>query len=140
MHSEAAFAALCGASPIEASSGRITRHRLNRGGNRQGNNALWRIAMVRMSTDPRTKAYVANRTAEGKTKREIIRCLQRYIADEIHTLLTQEHATIADTGRNLRDAANALNTWPIELSRLERGLAHNTDLATRYHHWLEQAA
>jgi len=149
MHSEAAFAALCGASPIEASSGQITRHRLNRGGNRQGNNALWRIAMVRMSTDPRTKTYVANRTADGKTKREIIRCLQRFVAREIHALLTKEHTTIAGadlrnqrhhTGRNLQDAANALGTWPIELSRLERGLTHNTDLATRYQHWIQQAA
>lgn len=149
MHSEAAFAALCGAAPIEASSGRITRHRLSRGGNRQGNNALWRIAMVRMATDPRTKEYVAKRTADGKTKKEIIRCLQRYIAREIHRLLVNDQAVI--TGENLRaqrkqhalridDAAHALNTWPIAISRLERSLTHNTELATRYQHWLDQQA
>lgn len=67
--SDAAFAALCGASPVEASSGRITRHRLNQGGNRQGNHALWRIAMVRLTNDPETKTYAERRRAEGKTTR-----------------------------------------------------------------------
>ena len=74
MRNDASFAALCGASPVEASSGRIVRHRLNRGGNRQANNALWRIAMVRLSTDERTKAYAERRKAEGKTPRETLRC------------------------------------------------------------------
>lgn len=149
MHSEAAFAALCGAAPIEASSGRVTRHRLSRGGNRQGNNALWRIVIVRMATCDRTRAYVAKRTAEGKSKKEIIRCLQRFVAREIHQLLTNNHTTI--NGADLRhrrehadltlaDAANALNTWPIAISRLERGITHNTDLSTRYNQWLHHAA
>ena len=88
MRTEASFAALCGASPIEASSGPKTRHRLNRGGNRSANNALWRIAMVRLSLDERTIAYAARRRAEGKTRRETIRCLKRHIAREIHRLLT----------------------------------------------------
>ena len=69
MGSEAAFAALCGASPVEASSGKVTRHRLNSGGDRQANNALWRIVVVRMSSDARTQTYVARRTLEGKSKR-----------------------------------------------------------------------
>lgn len=149
MRNERAFAALCGVAPIEASSGRITRHRLNRGGNRQGNNALWRIVMVRMATDPRTKAHVAKRTQQGKTKREIIRCLQRHIAREIHNLLTKDHTVF--NGKDLRtdrlrdglvltDAATALNTSPIAISRLERGLAHDTDLAHRYHNWLQHHA
>lgn len=149
LRSDAALAALCGASPIEASSGRTIRHRLNRGGNREGNNALWRIVLVRMATCPRTRAYVARRTAEGRTKKEIIRCLQRYVAREIHSLLVKDHTII--TGAELRhrrqhaqltlaDAANALNTWPIAISRLERGLTHDTDLTTRYNHWLQQAA
>ena len=149
MHSEAAFAALCGAAPIEASSGRITRHRLSRGGNRQGNHALWRIVIVRMATCDRTRAYVTRRTTEGKSKKEIIRCLQRFVAREIHQLLTHSHAVI--TGTDLRhqrqhaqltlaDAAHALHSWPIAISRLERGLTHNTDLATRYNHWLQHAA
>jgi transposase len=84
LRSEAAFSMLCGASPLPASSGRTVRHRLNRGGDRQANNALWRIVLVRMSCDARTRAYVARRTAEGKSKREIIRCLKRYIARELY--------------------------------------------------------
>jgi transposase len=84
LHSEAAFAMLCGASPLPASSGRTVRHRLNRGGDRQANNALWRVVLVRMSCDARTRSYVARRTAEGKSKREIIRCLKRYIARELY--------------------------------------------------------
>ena len=88
LHSDASFAALCGASPLPASSGQTTRHRLNRGGNRHANQALWRIAMVRLRHDPRTQAYAARRTSEGKTTRDTIRCLKRHIAREIHRLLT----------------------------------------------------
>jgi len=84
---EASFAALCGASPVDASSGKQLRHRLNRRGDRQANSALWTIAMTRLAHDPRTKAYAARRTAEGKTKKEIIRCLKRYIAREIYKAL-----------------------------------------------------
>jgi transposase len=84
---EASFAALCGASPVDASSGKQLRHRLNRGGDRQANSALWTIAMTRLACDPRTKAYAARRTTEGKTKKEIIRCLKRYIAREIYKAL-----------------------------------------------------
>ena len=84
---EASFAALCGASPVDASSGKQLRHRLNRGGDRQANSALWTITMTRLAHDPRTKAYAARRTAEGKTKKEIIRCLKRYIAREIYKAL-----------------------------------------------------
>ncbi|MEW6471152.1 MAG: IS110 family transposase [Actinomycetota bacterium] len=87
IRSEAAFAKLCGVSPIPASSGQIQRHRLDRGGNRQANAALYRIVLVRMRWDPRTKDYVARRTQEGKTKKEIIRCLKRYVAREIFTAL-----------------------------------------------------
>jgi transposase len=87
LRSEASCAALCGVSPVDASSGKQVRHRLNRGGDRQANSALWRIATVRMAHDPRTKAYVARRTAEGKTKKEIIRCLKRYIAREVYKAL-----------------------------------------------------
>jgi len=87
LHSERSFAALCGASPIPASSGKITRHRLNRGGDRQANAALWRIAMVRLAVDPTTKAYLDRRVSEGKTKVETIRCLERHIAREIYNAL-----------------------------------------------------
>ena len=86
---EASFAALCGASPVDASSGKQLRHRLNRGGDRQANSALSTIAMTRLAHDPRTKAYAARRTTKGKTKKEIIRCLKRYIAREIYKTLCQ---------------------------------------------------
>jgi transposase len=88
MRSEAAFAHLVGAAPIPASSGRVHRHRLNRGGDRQANNALYVITLSRMRHDPRTQTYVQRRTHEGLSKREIIRCLKRYIAREIYRALT----------------------------------------------------
>ena len=88
LKSESAFAHMCGVAPLEASSGKSHRHRLNRGGNREGNCALYTIALGRMWRDPRTRAYVARRTAEGRSKREIIRCLKRFIAREVyHALL-----------------------------------------------------
>lgn len=80
LRSDAALAALCGSSPVEASSGKTRRHRLNQGGDRQGNCALWTIANNRMLHHPETRAYVAKRTAEGKTSREIRRCLMRHLA------------------------------------------------------------
>jgi hypothetical protein len=145
MHSEASFAALCGTSPVEASSGKTTRHRLNRGGNRDANNALWRIVMVRLICDPATQAYRDRRKAEGLSNREIIRCLKRYVAREIYRLLTNPPEV--PTGTDLRTtrttinitlttAANHLNTTPTRLSRLERNLDHNNQLATRYQTWL----
>ena len=82
--SEQSFAALCGASPVQASSGNTHRHRLNRGGDRQANSALWRIVLVRMRSHPPTRDYVARRTAEGLAKRDIMRCLKRYVAREIY--------------------------------------------------------
>jgi transposase len=81
---EASFAALCGASPVEYSSGKSQRRRLNRGGNRQANAALYRIVLSRLRWDERTRAYLQRRVEEGKTKRESIRCLKRYVAREIH--------------------------------------------------------
>jgi transposase len=90
LRNEAAWAHLCGVSPIEASSGKVTRHRLNRGGDRQANHALWRIAMTRMSNDPRTRDYVARRVDEGRSKPEIIRILKRYIAREVYRYLPRD--------------------------------------------------
>jgi transposase len=88
LRSEAAFAMLCGAAPLPASSGRTHRHRLNRGGDRQANAALYRIVITRLRHDPRTRAYAERRTAEGMSKKEIIRCLKRYVAREVYTALT----------------------------------------------------
>ena len=87
LKNEAAFAHLCGAAPIPASSGKTVRHRLNRHGDRDANRALYVIAMCRMSRDERTRTYVARRAKEGKTKKEIIRCLKRYIAREVYRVL-----------------------------------------------------
>mgnify|MGYP001756625252 CR=1 FL=1 len=82
--SEAAFAKLCGVAPIEASSGKTVRHRLNRGGNRQANRALHTIVTVRLRRHQPTRDYLARRIADGKTKREAIRCLKRYVAREVY--------------------------------------------------------
>ena len=87
LKSEASFASLCGVAPIEASSGKVVRHRLNRGGNREANRALYMICLARMRRDRRTQEYVARRTQEGKSKREIIRCLKRYVAREVYRVL-----------------------------------------------------
>ena len=96
--SEASFANLCGVSPIEASSGKVVRHRLNRGGNREANRALYMTCLARMRRDLRTKEYVARRTAEGKSKREIIRCLKRYLAREVYRVLISCGARSSPTG------------------------------------------
>ena len=87
LRSEAAFASLCGVNPIPASSGKTNRHRLNRGGDRQANSALYRIVVVRLSHDPRTRAYMLRRTGEGLSKSEIIRCLKRYVAREVFSVI-----------------------------------------------------
>jgi transposase len=87
LRSEAAWAHLCAVAPIPASSGRITRHRLNPGGDRQANHALWRIVITRMSSHPPTRAYVERRSKEGLSKKEIIRCLKRYVAREVYSCL-----------------------------------------------------
>ena len=89
LRSEASFAALCGVSPVPASSGKTTRHRLSRGGGRAANSALHIIAIGRLRTEPRTQAYVAKRIAEGHSKLEAIRCVKRYIAREVFSLIEQ---------------------------------------------------
>jgi transposase len=88
LRDEASFAALCGVSPVEHSSGKSQRRRLNRGGNRQANAALHRIVLSRLRWEDRTRIYLQRRTAEGKTKREVIRCLKRYVAREVHHCLS----------------------------------------------------
>lgn len=99
LRSEAAFAALCGTNPIPASSGKTARHRLNRGGDRAANAALHRAVVTRMHWHEPTKAYLARRTAEGKSKPEIMRCLKRYLARQVYRAIapaqpvTPNHAT-----------------------------------------------
>ncbi len=146
--SEAQFAKLCGVCPIPASSGRTTRHRLNRGGDRRANNALHQIVLVRIRYDPTTKAYLERRTAEGRTHKEIIRCLKRFVAREVYQALTKPSPHIP-TGPELRKLRNnknvtltataiALGRTPNDISRLERSLCHNTRLAQQQHAWLTQ--
>jgi len=87
IRNERSFARLCGAAPLDASSGKQQRHRLSRSGDRQANSALWRIVITRLSYDPATRNYLQRRCAEGKTKTEAIRCLKRYIARELYACL-----------------------------------------------------
>ncbi|MCI3928901.1 transposase [Streptomyces sp. AN091965] len=96
MRGEASFAALCGVSPVEYSSGSRQHRRLNRGGHRQANAALHRIVLARLRWDPRTQAYYERRVAEGKTRREIIRSLKRYVAREIYRLIDASRSTPGD--------------------------------------------
>jgi transposase len=148
LRNQAAFAMLCGAAPIPASSGKTTRHRLSRGGDRAANNALHRIALVRMSADPRTRAYVARQLANGRSKKDILRLLKRAIAREVFRLLTQQ--CDIDDYRDLRPTRQANNitltaaakhfgVWPTVISRLERGLKRDDNLAANYRQWLAAA-
>ncbi|WP_427134341.1 transposase [Pseudarthrobacter sp. S9] len=144
---EAKFASLVGVAPIPASSGKTTRHRLSRGGDRNANHALHQVVLVRMASCRRTKEYVHKRTAEGKSKREIIRCLKRYAAREIYRQITNPHAAPNnadlrqkrnDLGLTLASVAGHLGQWPSVISRLQRGVIRNDDLATSYRQWLTE--
>ena len=91
---DAAFAMLAGTAPIPASSGKTVRYRLNRSGDRQLNRAIYTVVITRLRRDPATRAYVERRRAEGKTDREIVRCLKRYITRQLHRQLTNTMATV----------------------------------------------
>ena len=145
LRSEASFAMLTGVAPLPASSGKTTRHRLSRGGDRAANKALYRIALVRMAHDPRTRDYVARQTAAGRTKKEILRQLKRAIAREMFTHLTApcpiddyHDLRPARQARNitLTAVANHFGLWPNQISRLERGLTRDDTLAANYRQWL----
>jgi transposase len=97
VRSEPAFARLAGVAPIEASSGSVIRHRLCRSGDRQLNRALHTVVLTRTRQDPRTRAYVARRTSEGKTMREIKRCLKRYVARELYRQMERTTTTVDNT-------------------------------------------
>ena len=145
LRSEASFAALCGAAPIPASSGRTNRHRLNRGGNRQANWALHQIALVRLATDPRTRAYAEKLRTTGKNTKDVLRCLKRAIAREAWHLLVHP-APVPRTndlrpmrharGLTLAQAAHHLGTVTARISELERGTRPNAQLAIAYRQWL----
>lgn len=148
LHSEAAFAALCGVAPVPASSGKTNRHRLSRGGDRAANNALFRIALVRMSHHQPTKNYVQRQSALGHTRMEILRKLKRAIAREIFKLLTRQIAV--PEYRDLRPArqaknititavANHFGVWPTAISRIELGIQRDDAFADTYRNWLKAA-
>jgi transposase len=148
IRSEAAFAKLCGSCPMPASSGKTNRHRLNRGGDRRANNALFTIVLNRMQRDPATRAYVERRTAEGMSKKEIMRCLKRYVAREIYDVLLNPPTDLA-TGEQIRSlrtqrkltltaVAEQFSISATHLSRLERGLTRDTKRVERIRDWLLQ--
>ncbi|MGW4441073.1 transposase [Streptomyces sp. NPDC004596] len=148
MRNGASFAALCGAAPVPASSGRTNRHRLSRGGDRAANAALYRIALARTGSDARTREYVARQTTSGRTKKEIIRLLKRAIAREIFRRLTTtvNVPEVADLrpprqSKNitLTAAARHLGVWPTRISDIERGTRRLDDLAHAYRNWLQTA-
>jgi hypothetical protein len=145
LRSEAAFAMLAGVAPIPASSGKTNRHRLSRGGDRAANNALHRIAVVRWSHDRRTRDYAARQLAAGRSKKDVLRLLKRAIAREMFRHLTAPCPI--DDYSDLRPARQAQNitltaaaahfdVWPITISRLERGLKRDDNLAANYRQWL----
>jgi transposase len=147
--SEASFAALCGTNPIPASSGKTTRHRLNRGGDRQANAALHHIALTRMTYDTRTCDYVSRKRTEGKGTMEILRCLKRSIAREMFHLIT--NPTPVTDWRELRparqaqgltqhDIGHALRVSTAKISLIERGLTHDEPFTHTYQQWLQTHA
>lgn len=148
LRSEASFAALCGTAPVPASSGKTTRHRLSRGGDRRANNALHTIALSRMRSHPPTKAFVQRQRDRGRSTPEILRILKRAIAREMFKQLTKPHQTfgIQDLrptrqAKNitLHAAAHALGLDPMTISRTERGKTLTPEVITRYRAWLQTA-
>lgn len=148
LRSEASFAALCGTAPVPASSGKTTRHRLARGGDRRANNALHTIALVRMRSHPPTKAFAQHQRDRGRSTREILRILKRAIAREMFKQLTRPHEDLgvhdlrpARQAKNitLEAAAAAIGVAPMTISRTERGQSITPEVVNRYRQWLATA-
>lgn len=146
--SEAEFASLCGVAPLLASSGKTERYRLNRGGDRRANRALYQIAVTRMSYDQRTKDYVAKRKRDGKSKKETIRCLKRYIAREVFRALRHPLEIKSPSWKDLRPARQALGITLVEvgkalnvgfqkMSYAETGKLMNAKFLEEYDAWLK---
>jgi len=148
LRSEASFAALCGTAPVPASSGKTTRHRLSRGGDRRANSALHTIALARMRNHPPTKQFVQRHRGRGRSTPEILRILKRAIAREMFKQLTRPHQDLgvgdlrpARQAKNITidAAATALGLAPITISRTERGRFITPEVVTRYRAWLTTA-
>lgn len=146
--SSASFAALCGTAPIPVSSGRTDRHRLSRGGDRQANAALHHVVKVRLSTDPRTRAYRDEHLAKGWTSKAVFRALKRAVVREVFRALAGR-STIPDysdlrparrtKNLTLTTAATHLGVWPATISQLELGQRRDDNLAQTYRDWLNAA-
>jgi len=149
LRSEASFAAICGACPIPASSGKTVRHRLNRGGDRQANSALHEIARQRVMRDPETAEYAERARGRGKSDREVMRCLKRYVAREAYRALMRPHeirrpedaselvaARCAAKVSQVR-AASILGTSEKYISMLERGQRELKPIRRAYEAWVE---
>lgn len=148
LRTEASFAALCGTAPVPASSGKTTRHRLSRGGDRRANNALHTIALARMRNHPPTKAFVRRQRDRNRSTPEILRILKRAIAREMFRQLTRPHEDLgvhelrpARQAKNITidAAARALGLAPMTISRTERGKFVTPEVVKRYREWLETA-
>ncbi|MFK0224088.1 transposase [Streptomyces vinaceus] len=148
LRTEASFAALCGVAPVAASSGKTNRHRLARGGDRAANAALYRIALVRMCSDGRTREYVVSQTVDGRTKKKGIRLLKRAIVRDVFRCLTTMVTVpeIADLrpahqakSITLTAIAHHFGVWPAVISCIERGTRRDNDLANAYRDWLTAA-
>lgn len=148
LRSDSSFAALCGAAPVPASSGKTNRHRLSRGGDRAANHALHTIALVRMTCDPRTRDYVRTQRGNGRDTAEILRRLKRALAREVFRSLTRgqtapELADLRPTRQakniTLTAAARAMNTYITKITRTELGTFPDYELAHRYRTWLNTA-
>lgn len=149
LRSEASFAAICGACPIPASSGKTVRHRLNRGGDRQANSALHEIARQRVMRDPETDEYAERARGRGKSDREVMRCLRRYVAREAyralmhpHEIRRPEHASELVAARRAAKvsqarAASILGTSEKYISMLERGQRELRPIRRAYEAWVE---
>lgn len=149
LRSEASFAAICGACPIPASSGKTVRHRLNRGGDRQANSALHEIARQRVMRDPETAEYAERARGRGKSDREVMRCPKRYVAREAYRALMRPHeirrpedaselvaARRAAKVSQVR-AASILGTSEKYISMLERGQRELKPIRRAYEAWVE---
>lgn len=149
LRSEASFAAICGACPIPASSGKTVRHRLNRGGDRQANSALHEIARQRVMRDPETAEYAERARGRGKSDREVMRCLKRYVAREAYRALMRPHeirrpedaselvaARRAAKVSQVR-TASILGTSEKYISMLERGQRELKPIRRAYEAWVE---
>lgn len=149
LRSEASFAAICGACPIPASSGKTVRHRLNRGGDRQANSALHEIARQRVMRDPETAEYAERARGRGKSDREVMRCLKRYVAREAYRALMRPHeirrpedaSELVAVRRAAKvsqvRAASILGTSEKYISMLERGQRELKPIRRAYEAWVE---